>query len=711
MASPQSKRCSGTTKAGFACGNKIVFNPKNMGPWRAGHCGRCRGVPTPAMATAAKLNEAYDRSGAAAIEAAVLSGEVTREEGLAIAINGMKDAGMADMQHRHPGMAADWQNPGLSGSTAPLRAREQDLEAVLRLAPPGDSTAAGVNAHCQMFHLFGVQSDTCQFGYDISPSLAAIVSNTTSADVLNAARQAGGWNEDLRTTIIQRLGHIAASEDSIEASMAVAGLREYVRSMGSAAEAAMAALPADLRAEAAADALRLLRGRASKWSDKPEQLHISLATLFADYNEQAAECVKWSTVATGQPCSSSAPRRCQRYTGTGDRCRNKFVNGQDANWCGRCAGQPQTWHKPPKALGLPADYLPLGGSPELGHAEAVRCYATRRMIANQRADPSANVRDPEPSEARYEPEDPSEFTRLCGALAPFASDDESRPALSLISRQSINGHEVFIATDSYRAGCVFTGWPYAHDEDEYQAGGRSLTKPQVIIPADYVSDAIGAGLQISKLEGDDAGVLISTMGSDGTPGPPSYEPVLGEPPQVGALLYSFNDHVEWDKQTGALGSPVDEKTAVITVKAGDLHSAASACLNLGGTSDGIGDRETIELHINEDGTGRLVGPSLGQGSESPNAGDMDGLAADMLPHSTPRKFGAKLRGRWVADAVESAKLLGLSDDDDLRICVTDDAMTTRPDNRALGTESPVYLDAPGKFVGLFKPVSGRLRGG
>ena len=495
----QARPCTGTTKTGKPCNNKIKLDPSSddaMLRWNSGRCGKCSGNTretslAPSLRTASILRE----GGMGAIP-----DHTSREEVAEALLLEVHDAAWRKAIERDPGVLRLKQAPALMLDDA-------DLGRVLEFAPADDPSDLSVQTHLRVLQDYDIDIESEDWDERMPTNLKRLIAESSSPEVLVAAAQQSFYSHYSLPTAHQATtyGYSRAAEERLRERMRRADDEGIRRNCQRSVAKRLAALSINEQSGFLQDeADEALQGMARECCDDPAIIKIALShcanpqrvmadviqghhnqgigmsagvgrTLLA--NERcpaailAAEawdpdhaaiisahpsctdgiraiCTETLENPNGKKTKLSRSTRCQRLRADGTGCSNRFKNGRDLDWCGRCAGQPIEAPGP----GM-ENYLRLGGD---------RATCEARRLAHHRAGVSGDQDEQiaeldtmraDASDAGFVPIDvldPEAFLGACERLMPFMSRDDSRPILQTVAFPSLGGKRVAAATDSYR---------------------------------------------------------------------------------------------------------------------------------------------------------------------------------------------------------------------------------------------------------------------
>ena len=374
--------CDGTTAAGKPCGNVIAFDasdPDAVRRWKAGRCGRCSGDTrqTPQaklLADAASLHIATTNDRASGL--VMLADLIGLDAAVTAAFCEIEDAAWQEATSGQPGLLR-------RGITA--RVSDEQTATLLSLAPPGG------DPRCEQWHL-RLLGDY-RVSWTAGGPLHALVSGTEFPSVLAAVLDQHHFGEP-RRRIAERAAHLRRVHDAVgdrRAREADEILHALAHDNCDDPEVVAAALsgasdPA-AAAEAVLDGCRDPRGGVQRGLGVPvAQMLLNLGDVCppavvaaAVWHPVTAAAAAAHPLATsddktaaqrtaaglGRRSQRTHPRQCGRRTKDGFRCTVKAKRLVDGDWCGRCAGIPDTHHTLWSPAHLSDDYVPLAADAAL----------------------------------------------------------------------------------------------------------------------------------------------------------------------------------------------------------------------------------------------------------------------------------------------------------------------------------------------------------
>lgn len=495
----QARPCTGTTKTGKSCSNKIKFDPSSddaMLRWNSGRCGKCSGntrdnPSAPSLRTASILRE----GGMSAIP-----DHTSREEVAEALLLEIHDAAWRKAIERDPGVLRLKQAPALMLDDA-------DLGRVLEFAPADDPSDLATKTHLRVLQDYDIDIAGRDWDERMPTNLKRLIAGSSSPEVLVAAAQQSFYSQYSLPTAHQATtyGYSRAAEERLRERMRRANYGETQGECQRSVAKRLAALSINENLGFLQDeADEALQGMARECCDDPSIIQIALphcghpqrvvAEVIQGHHNQgigmsaavgrtllasehcptdilAAEawdpdhaaivsahpsctdgiqaiCADTLENPNGKKTKHSRSMRCQRRRTDGTECNNRFKNGRDLDWCGRCAGLPVGASGP----GM-ENYLRLGE--DRPTCEARRLAHHRAGISGDQDEQIAELdaMRAEASDEGFMPMDvldPEALLDACERLMPFMSRDDSRPILQTVAFPSLEGRRVAAATDSYR---------------------------------------------------------------------------------------------------------------------------------------------------------------------------------------------------------------------------------------------------------------------
>ena len=606
--------CTGITKSGKLCSNKIKFDPASddaMLRWNSGRCGKCtggtnEGTLAASLRTASILRE----EGMAAIPE-----HTDREQVAEALLLEIHDAAWRRAAERDPAVLRLKQAPA-------LMLDDTDLGRVLEFAPADDPSDLAVGTHLRVLQDYDIDAEGHHWAERMPENLKRLIAGSSSPKVLVAAAQQSFYTTYSLPSIHQATtyGYSAAAEERLRRRMQSANYSSTQRECQRLVAQRLATLSADDGLGSVQDdADTALQGMARECCDDPaiaqialahcgdpkrvmaevvqghlnrrigmrapmgrvllESEHCPMSILAAEaWDPDHAEIVAAHPSCTddirsicadtlenphGRKTKLSRSVQCARLRSDRSACSNRFKNGRDLDWCGRCAGLPAEAYGP----GM-ENYLPLGG--DRPTCEARRLAHHRVCFSGDQDEQIAELdamRNGAP-DSDFSPLGISDSEALLGAcerLMPFMSRDDNRPVLQTVAFPKLGSQRVAAVTDSYRVILDYDPSRHVVGLDDLDGSVTPMLTEDVLLGARNEDLAI-KGMHVHpdkclryELEDPDSGARRVMPG-----------PGVGQWPQIDRIV----DQPIFDMENGHLREAPD--TAILSVATNDLQQMLAA---------------------------------------------------------------------------------------------------------------------------------------